>query len=90
MVLLPYTRVAVKGIPSFARGVYGIRNYLGWVYVGQGWIHDRLMSHLNGDNLCITFARPIQFFYEVVWGDPSRREKELILRLNPTCNRRVG
>jgi len=73
-------------------GVYGLFKEGSWVYVGKGDIRERLLDHLNGDNPCITWARPTHWFDEVTNVDPSLREKQLILELSPRllCNEKLG
>lgn len=70
-------------------GVYGLLSGILWVYVGRGDIRDRLLSHLNGDNLCINRWRPTHFVYEVV-DDPEAAEEREIEQLDPDCNKTKG
>lgn len=86
----PYNKETIDAVvPLGLSGVYGLRNQIGWVYVGKGAIRDRLMDHLNGDNACISSLAPTVFTFEVT-NDMAEREKQLILSLNPMCNKRVG
>jgi hypothetical protein len=71
-------------------GVYGLFKQGTWVYVGKGDIRQRLLDHLNGDNPCITRQAPTDWVAEVIQGDPTNREKQLISELNPVCNQKVG
>ena len=71
-------------------GVYGLFKQNEWVYIGKGDIRQRLLDHLNGDNLRITHQGPTHWVAEVTNGDPSTREQQLILECQPTCNCRVG
>ena len=92
---LQFTRYNVESINPYLRGVYGLLKtplWEGdvWIYVGKGNIRQRLLDHLNGDNPFISREQPTYFEYEVTLGDPSAREKQLILELAPVCNRRVG
>jgi len=50
----------------------------------------RLLAHLNGDNSCITGKKPNQWTAEILQGDPTSREKQLILEYDPPCNKKVG
>ncbi len=89
----PFTQSGVALAPD-AMGVYALRKgetvlTEHWVYVGKGNIKDRLQSHLAGDNACIARERPTTFLYERN-SSPDAREKELILELDPICNKRVG
>ena len=86
----PYTRASVETLTPGQIGVYGLFKKGAWVYVGKGDIRQRLLDHLNGDNPCITRENPTGWVAEQTSGDPSARERELILELRPVCNRRVG
>jgi len=83
-----FTRQNVEALKPNQIGCYGL-HHKGWVYVGKGDIRQRLLDHLNGDNPCITRERPTHWV-DVVCNDSDTREKNLIIELNPTCNRRVG
>lgn len=85
-----YTRENVLRLNPNQSGVYGLLKQGSWIYVGKGDIRQRLLDHLNGDNPCITRHAPTHWVAEVVAGDPSVREKQLIIELNPTCNQKVG
>ncbi len=71
-------------------GVYGIYKSGVWIYVGKGDIRERLLAHLNGDNPSILSNNPTHWVDEVIAGDPSSREEELILELKPVCNKKIG
>lgn len=87
----PFTKERVESLNANQNGVYGLYNSNDWVYVGKSNdIRGRLLDHLNGDNPCITKESPTHWVDELVNGDASAREKELILELNPTCNKKVG
>ena len=80
----------VKMIRLNVNGVYGlVRNNI-VVYVGKGDIRERLLAHLRGDNPLITRFAPTHWVDEIVVGDPSFREKQLILEYRPACNQKVG
>lgn len=85
----PFTRHGIERVPSTAQGVYGLSKPGQWIYVGMGAIRDRLLSHLGGDNACITRNNPTLYVAEVTSG-AAGREQQLIVELDPTCNRRVG
>lgn len=85
-----FTKNDVLSLNPNQVGVYGLFISGRWIYVGKGDIRDRLLAHLNGDNLCITRSQPTHWVGEVIKGDPSDREKELIFELNPVCNLKVG
>ena len=87
----PFAYARIKNIqPSDASGVYGIYRNDTWIYVGKGEIRERLLRHLNSDNPCILRENPTHWVDVVIQGDPSDREKELILELDPICNEKVG
>lgn len=85
-----FSRAEVEALAPNQRGVYGLFRDGLWVYVGKGDIRQRLLDHLNGDNPFITSARPTYWVGEVLQGDPSSREKQLIAELSPACNRKLG
>lgn len=85
-----YIKTEVESLKPNQIGVYGLFKQGVWIYVGKGDIRQRLLDHLNGDNPCITKERPTHWVDEVTSGDPSDREKQLILELNPICNKKIG
>ena len=85
-----FTRQNVEALRPSQFGVYGLFSQGEWIYVGKGDIRQRLLDHLNGDNRCIALHRSTHWVDEVITGDPSRREQQLILELQPICNQRVG
>lgn len=85
-----FNREGIEWLDPGQTGVYGLFRKGVWVYVGKGDIRQRLFDHLNGDNPCITRENPTSWVAEKISGDPSARERELILELDPICNIRVG
>jgi hypothetical protein len=85
-----FTRANIEAIKPGSNGVYGLFKTNQWVYVGKGDIRQRLLNHLNGDNPSITIIGPTHYVDEIIMSDPSSREKQLILELNPICNQKVG
>jgi hypothetical protein len=85
-----FNRQNVEALNPNQYGVYGLFKPGKWIYVGKGDIRQRLLAHLNGDNPCITQDAPTHWVDEVISGDPSSREKQLILELQPSCNQKVG
>jgi len=73
-------------------GVYVIFNPQTWIYVGEsGDIQGRLIQHLNGDNQRITRCAPAGFQFELFPAEQRvARQNQLILQLDPVCNRRLG
>jgi hypothetical protein len=88
--LRAFTRQNIEAVTPGQTGVYGLFRDSTWVYVGKGDVRERLLAHLDGDNPCITRQRPTHWVGELVNGDPTKREKELILECSPSCNVRVG
>ncbi len=85
-----FTRLNIEALRTDQFGVYGLFKQGVWIYVGKGDIRQRLLDHLNGDNPCISNQQPTHWVDEVISGDPSEREKQLIQELRPICNQRVG
>ncbi len=85
-----FTKTDVESLTPNQYGVYGIFRQGRWIYVGRGDIRQRLLTHLNGDNPSILLESPTHWVGEVLTGDPSIREKELILECSPCCNQKVG
>jgi len=85
-----FTRGNIEALNPNQFGVYGLFREGVWVYVGQGDIRDRLLKHLNGDNPCISREKPTYWVDELVVGDASLKEKQLIAELKPYCNQRLG
>ena len=84
-----FIRTNIVDIPPNHMGVYGLYQENRWIYIGSGDIRARLLAHLNGDNPSITREQPTHWVDEVGYKYVER-EKDLILELNPVCNRRVG
>jgi hypothetical protein len=82
----PYTSESVLRINPNQNGVYGIFRDSTAVYIGSGDIRERMLAHLNGDNACIVRENPNQRTSEVLSGDPTAREGELIREYQPICN----
>ena len=85
-----FTRGNVEALNPNQFGVYGLFKGGVWIYVGKGDIRKRLLDHFNGDNPCISRKQPTHWVDEVINGDPSMREKQLILELGPCCNKKIG
>jgi hypothetical protein len=85
-----FNRFNVESLNPNQIGVYGIFRQDKWIYVGKGDIRQRLVDHLSGDNPCILRESPTHWVDEVTIGDPSIREKQLILELLPSCNEKIG
>ncbi len=86
-----FSRADVEALVPNQFGVYGIFRQGQWVYIGKGDIKRRLLAHLSGDNPAILAWQPTHWVGEIHL-DPqmSIREKQLIIELNPPCNKKVG
>lgn len=86
-----FTKVNIESLNIGQNGVYVIFRKEFWIYVGKGDIRQRLLAHINGDNPDILRQGPTHWVGEI-WNDPdmSLREKELIVKLQPICNKKVG
>ena len=87
-----FNQYNVDSLNANQYGVYGLFKQGTWVYVGKGDIRQRLLSHLNGDNPCISRLQPTHWVGEVYSNEPSatEREKQLIVELSPICNEKIG
>lgn len=85
----PYTRLEVLNLAENQTGCYGLLSGREMICVGRGDIRQRLLDHLNGDNLLIRWAQPTHFV-TLLTPFPVHHERELILLYKPRCNRRVG
>jgi len=85
-----FSKDEVLALNPNQNGVYGIFNASRWIYVGRGDIRDRVLRHVGGDIPCILKSVPTGWVAEVVVGDASAREKQLIMELKPMCNEKVG
>lgn len=84
-----FTRAKIEALNKSQMGVYGLFKQGRWIYIGSGDIRQRLLDHFNGDNGCITREGPTHWV-DVLTSNFVEREKELIIELNPSCNKRVG
>lgn len=85
----PYNRANIEALNPNQIGCYGLYRTGRWIYVGKGDIRQRLLDHLNGDNPCITREGPTHWV-DVVTRDYDNVEKQLIVELSPSCNKKVG
>ncbi len=84
----PYTREHIATVPDQDYGVYGIFSSTQCLYVGMGYIKDRMLAHINGDNPKINAGRPVYWYGEKGYTEAqaAARESQLIAELLPTCN----
>lgn len=85
-----FTRQNIEALKPNQYGVHGLFKQSTWIYVGKGDVRQRLLEHLDGDNPSIVRQQPTHWVDEIVAGDASAREKQLIAELAPVCNQRVG
>ena len=85
-----FTRANVEMLDPNQIGVYGLFRQDTWIYIGKGDIRQRLLDHLNSDNLCINQQKPTHWVDVVTGGDPSQTEESLIAEYRPICNKRIG
>ena len=83
----PYTKENILTLKPNQNGVYGIFRDTVAIYVGSGDLRERLLVHINGDNPCIIGNNPNLWTGEVLSGDLTKREAELIREYQPKCNR---
>jgi hypothetical protein len=90
--IFPFKRSSILSNVPRVSGVYAIRGSKGWIYVGESEdIQTRLLKHLGGDNTCVTKNQPLAFQYELVAENQRmKRQADLILKLRPICNQRLG
>ncbi len=86
---LPFTKEGIEALWPNQHGCYGIFSDDKCVYIGKGDLRDRLLDHVNGDNLAILLYSPT-YALTVVSEDADLLEKQLILEFSPICNKRVG
>ena len=85
----PFTREHILRISGTPRGVFGLYQGNTCIYIGRGDIRTELLRYHNGENPCITREAPTHWV-DVVTTDHANRERNLIVELDPVCNRRVG
>lgn len=85
----PYTKEDIEILNPNQNGVYGIFRNTTAIYIGSGDIRERMLAHINGDNPCISQNTPDQWTGELVSGDPTGREGELIRDYQPICNKAI-
>ena len=81
-----FTQEAVRKYGPEKQGVYGLFREDTCVFVGKGHIRYKLYGHLAKDNVCINVAWPSHCVCEVT-ENADARWKELLLALNPGCNK---
>ena len=69
---LEFTKSQVEALEPKMLGVYGILKHGTCIYIGKGDIRQRLLDHLNGDNLSILQQKPTHWVYEVTVNADAR------------------
>ena len=89
--LKPFDRPTIETLHESQIGVYGLLRSGQMVYIGRGNLRARLLSHLRGDNTCISRNRPSHWVaVAATQADSERLEAQFIREYQPVCNRRVG
>lgn len=88
-----FTQTSIVVNAPASSGVYALFNEGQWIYIGEGVdIQARLLAHLrDSHNECVNRSNPAFFAYEPV-GSLTRvaRQDQLIVEMNPSCNKRLG
>ena len=84
-----FTRANIEALSPNQNGCYGLFKQGTWIYVGKGDIRTRLLAHFNRDNSCIARQAPTHWV-DMVTANMDQMEKDLILELDPLCNKKVG
>ena len=84
------TRASVLANAPEASGVYGLLTEGTWVYIGHASnIRKALLAYLSGRKLGVLEWQPTDFVFELIpLKNRIARQKELVARYQPTCNRR--
>ena len=84
----PFTQEEIERLPADARGVYGLFNEEGCVFVGKGRLRERLAAHLKGgvteEAHCIRRNAPTYWLCEET-EDFVVRHLGLVVEYEPRC-----
>jgi excinuclease UvrABC nuclease subunit len=71
-------------------GVYGLLVPGKWIYIGHSFnIRKALLEYLSGQMPYVLQWQPRQFTFELLpYKDRLARQKELVARYQPVCNRK--
>lgn len=93
-VLRPFTKNDILSLNPNQYGVYAI--FCGspsnsWVYIGRGDIRTRMLAHINGDIPEIFKYTPHKWA-ALIYAEAEQivLEKQMILKYQPLCNKKVG
>ena len=72
-------------------GVYGLSVPGKWIYIGQSFnIRRALLEYLSGQKPYVLQWQPRQFTFELLpFKERVARQKELVARYQPVCNRKT-
>ena len=72
-------------------GVYGLSTPGKWIYIGHSFnIRKALLEYLSGQMPYVLQWQPKHFTFELVpFKDRVARQKELVVRYQPVCNRKT-
>lgn len=86
-----FIREGIEALTPDQTGCYGIYSGSTCICVGKGDIRGRLLDRLAGGSVDTGIHRENPTHFVTVLSDnPDELEKELILELDPICNKQVG
>jgi len=84
----PYTLPEIEQYPDDRRGVYGLFDDAGCVFIGKGRIRERLLAHLKGGvtetERCVRAHPPAYWLVEET-EDFVVRHMGLVVEYDPRC-----
>lgn len=85
------TRTSVSRHAPEASGVYGLAVPGKWIYIGHSFnIRKALLSYLSGQMPYVLQWQPRHFTFELApYKHRIARQKELVARYQPVCNRKT-
>lgn len=85
------TRTSVLRNAPEESGVYGLYSPGKWVYIGQTFnIRKALLEYLSGQMPYVLQWQPKYFTFQLVpYKQRAGRQKELVARYQPACNRKT-
>jgi hypothetical protein len=84
----PFVAEEIERLPPGCRGVYGLFNETGCVFVGKGNLRERLLSHLKSgfteEARCVRQSAPTFFLFEETENFVVRH-MGLVVEYAPKC-----
>ena len=84
----PFAAEEIERLPAGKRGVYGLFNEEGCVFVGKGNLRERLLLHLKSgyteESRCIRKSAPTWFLFEETENFVVRH-MGLVVEYGPKC-----